>query len=481
MLRHGVPIPPGFVLTTDAYRHYQEQRAISDPLAEQIRLAMSWLGAQIGRYFGDRADPLLVSVRSSPPRSMPGMLDTILNVGLTRSTTPGFASMSTPELAWDCRRRLLEQYALVLGGDSVLRRALQEMNAPLHALPARAIDALPSPDQSVAACQRIEQITLERLGRQMPDEAWGQLAGAIGAVFDAWMGPRARRYRRHHAIDDALGTAVIVEAMVFGNRDGDSGSGVIFSRSPITGETPIYGEWLPHAQGEEVVAGQCDPIPINTESRFPASVSAPPFAHSHPTLYHELCGVAARLEQLFREMQEIEFTLERGRIWILQSREGKRSRLARERIAIDLSVTGDTSLSEPSPYLRQRDHDLELTTRRLVAHGLPVAPGIGRGRIVIDPEQAERLGEQEPIVLVSEQCAPEWVGGVLASRALLTRFGGLTSHLGVICIDRKIPCLSGCHGLVIERNGIRLGEQRFEAGELLEVNGYSGEIFCDGP
>ena len=412
----GLPVPPGFAISTEACRAYLAG-GWPDGLDDEIRAGMVAIETAIGRRFGDAADPLLVSVRSGAPVSMPGMMDTILNLGLTPDTTGAFAA--------GCRPRL-------------------------------------------------EAMFRQTVGAEVPDDPWAQLRQAIEAVFRSWNGERARAYRAKEGIADDLGTGVVVQAMVFGNRGPGSGTGVLFTRNPATGERALYGDVMFDAQGEDVVAGTHATEPISVlDERMPAVAG-------------ELRDHADRLERHYADMCDIEFTIEEGRLWLLQVRVGKRSPQAALRIAVDMAEDGAFPLSRADAVERVRsllaDPPVRATSRssilRPLITGLPASPGTASGEIATTPEAAvEAAAAGRPVILVRSETSPDDVHGMARAAGILTAKGGLASHAAVVARGWGIPAVVGASAVQVGDRWVALGGRRFRVGDTITIDGGSGEVF----
>ncbi|WP_456476289.1 pyruvate, phosphate dikinase, partial [Oceanithermus sp.] len=427
MTRLGFPVPPGFTLTTAACRAYLERGTLPEGLWDEVRDQVARLEAATGKRFGGSEGlPLLVSVRSGAPVSMPGMMDTILNLGLTRAGVAALAEATgNPRFAWDSYRRLVQMY-----GEVVLGLAAEGFERLLDRAKVLA-GAERDVDLTAADLERLVDAYLRRIeaeGRAFPDDPWRQLEGAVRAVFDSWNNPRARTYRRLYEIPDEVGTAVNVQAMVFGNLGDDSGTGVGFSRNPATGEKGLYGEYLKNAQGEDVVAGVCTPEPLSR------------LKEENPELYREIEEVAGRLEAHFRDMQDFEFTVERGKLYLLQSRAGKRTPEAAVRIAVDLVEEG--LIEEEEALLKVDAGSLPALLRARVdpasapepvARGLPASPGAAVGHAVLSPDAAEDWTARGfDVILVRTETSPEDITGMFLAKGILTARGGMTSHAAVV-------------------------------------------------
>jgi pyruvate,orthophosphate dikinase len=474
MTQLGIPVPPGFTIATAACRHFLATGAMDDRLRRQVLEAVAALEQDAGHRFGDPTDPLLVSVRSGAAVSMPGMMETILNLGLNDATTEGLARRTgAPRFAWDAYRRFLQMYGdVVMGVPAARFEQLLATKRLLHAvdadgdLPAEALQQLAG---------EYQQLVRAVSGRAFPMDPWEQLWGAIEAVWHSWTLRKAVDYRRVHGIPHDLGTAVSVVAMVFGNLGEDSGTGVAFTRNPSTGEHALYGEFLVNAQGEDVVAGIRTPLPLAA------------MAEQFPGAWQALLTVQARLETHFRDMQDIEFTIEQGRLYLLQTRGGKRTMVAALRIALDLVdagvITEDEAVRRLAPdQLDQLLHPVISGTVRTdpIAIGLPASPGAASGRVVFDPDAAaQRAAAGEAVVLVREETTPEDFHGIVAARAVLTARGGMTSHAAVVARGMGKCAIVGCTTLELlpDHRAMRVGEVEVAEGDWLTLDGGTGRVF----
>jgi pyruvate, orthophosphate dikinase len=473
MTRIGVPVPPGFTITTEACRHYLAEHAYPDGLQREIETHLRSTEEATGKGFGSAESPLLVSVRSGAAVSMPGMMDTILNLGLNDRTVEALAREAGDDrFAFDSYRRFVQMYANVVLGvraemfETILEQAKENRGV--------------TEDTQLSAADlrdlvgRFKQLVLDESGTPFPDDPAEQLHGAVRAVFDSWDNARARAYRRVHGIAEDLGTAVSVVAMVFGNMGEDSGTGVAFTRDPSTGERVLFGEFLVNAQGEDVVAGIRDPLPIREmEARFPEA-------------YTELVAAATTLEKHYREMQDLEFTVEKGRLFMLQTRTGKRSAASAVRIAVEMVDEGvldeDEAVCRVDPaHLDQLLHpmiDPEAEVD-LLATGLPASPGAASGLVVFNPDEAAERGlAGDPIILVRRETSPEDFEGMVASRAIVTARGGMTSHAAVVARGMGKCCVVGASELRIDEayGRIRVGDRTVQQGDWLTVDGSTGRI-----
>ncbi|BCX18397.1 MAG: pyruvate, phosphate dikinase [Geminicoccaceae bacterium] len=481
----GLPVPPGFTITTEVCAwYYAHDRSYPEGLREQVRAALAAVEAEVGARFGDPERPLLVSVRSGAPVSMPGMMDTVLNLGLNDRTVEGLARASEDRrFAFDSYRRFVQMYGdVVLGIDHYLfeerlEEAKRERGARFdNELPAEALEEL------VAAYKAIVR---KELGRDFPDDPEEQLWGAIGAVFGSWMNPRAQTYRKLHGIPADMGTAVTVQAMVFGNMGEDCATGVAFTRNPSTGEKVVYGEYLVNAQGEDVVAGIRTPQPLSKAMAGPGAAGSS-MEERLPRSYAELVEVFERLERHYRDMQDIEFTVQKGRLYVLQTRTGKRTAAAALKIAVDMANEGLLSRDEALLRIDPAALDQLLhptldpkAERRVIAKGLPASPGAVSGKVVMSAEEAERLAAAgEAVILVRIETSPDDIHGMHAARGILTARGGMTSHAAVVARGMGKPCVCGAGDLLIsyEERAFSAGGVRVQAGEVITIDGSTGEV-----
>ncbi|HSK16725.1 MAG TPA: pyruvate, phosphate dikinase [Gaiellaceae bacterium] len=471
----GLPVPGGFTVTTEACRAYMRDDGgrLPDGLHEQIEDAVARLEETAGKRFGDPEDPLLVSVRSGAAVSMPGMMDTILNLGLNEQAAQGLARATGNErVAFDAYRRLVQMYGEVVDGvdgqlfERELAALKEERGAPQ--------DVDLTADDLGELVGRFLALYRENTGRDFPTDAREQLERAVRAVFDSWNVPRAQVYRRANAIPDDLGTAVNVVQMVFGNMGERSGTGVAFTRDPSTGEPGMWGEFLANAQGEDVVAGIRTPQPIaEMEERFPDA-------------YRQLAETMARLEEHYREMQDIEFTIEDGTLYILQTRTGKRTAAAALRIAVDMVGEGLVSREEAVARIDPAQLDQLLHPRidpdseyEVAAKGLNASPGAATGAIVLDADTAAERGKAgDAVLLVRAETTPDDIHGLIEARGVLTAHGGMTSHAAVVARGMGKPCVAGCDALTIDLGArrIRLAGQELAEGEVLTIDGGTGDV-----
>ncbi len=482
----GLPVPPGFTITTEVCTYYYNNDRVYPPeLDAQVQAALAHIATLTGRNFGDAEKPLLVSVRSGARASMPGMMDTVLNLGLNDETVQAIARESGDErFAYDSYRRFIQMYSdVVLGVDhGFFEEILEDTKADLGV----EVDTALSADDWKNVIGLYKAKVEEELGQPFPQDPREQLWGAIGAVFSSWMNARAITYRRLHNIPAAWGTAVNVQAMVFGNMGETSATGVAFTRNPSTGENKLYGEFLVNAQGEDVVAGIRTPQNITEEARIAAGSDKPSLEKVMPEAFAEFLKVANRLEQHYRDMQDLEFTIERGKLWMLQTRSGKRTARAALKMAVEMAAEG--LITEEEAVLRidpaALDQLLHPTIdpraeRQVVGMGLPASPGAATGEIVFSSEEAEQAkAEGRNVILVRIETSPEDIHGMHAAEGILTTRGGMTSHAAVVARGMGKPCVSGAGSLRVDyRNGTMLAAgQTFRKGDVITIDGASGQV-----
>jgi pyruvate,orthophosphate dikinase len=471
----GIPVPPGFTIASSLCIHYLESQQFPKRLQVQVENALQRLEAATGKHFSDGDNPLLVSVRSGAAVSMPGMMETILNLGLNDITVEGLAQQSgNPVFAWDSYRRFVQMYGSVVF--DVSRKPFEQIleEHRRHCGVERDID-LPVEDMQ-AIVQRFKDQVRAETGREFPSNPLDQLWGAIAAVFESWNTRRAIDYRKLHDIPDTMGTAVNVVAMVFGNLGEDSGTGVAFSRNPSTGERMLYGEYLLNAQGEDVVSGSRTPIPIHS------------LKEQLPHAYQELERVARTLERHFRDVQDMEFTVERGRLYMLQTRRGQRSGHAAVQVACDM--VDEELISEEEAVARIPPHDLNQLLHPtidphshldLLTTGLPASPGAACGTVVFDADRAEALGRTgQSVILVRRETSPEDFHGMVMAKAVLTARGGMTSHAAVVARGMGKPCVAGAQAIEVDEkaNRFSVNGRSIAEGEWLTVDGSTGKVFA---
>ena len=474
MTNLGVPVPPGFTIAADQCVAYLEHGGISDTLRSEVEAALVRLETVSGKRFGDPANPLLVSVRSGAAVSMPGMMETILNLGLNDETVEGLAAASgNARFAFDSYRRFVQMYADVVLGVNIHR--FEQLLATKRLTTGVSSDAELSAEALRTLVTEYQQLVRAATGADFPSDPHVQLWGAIEAVWKSWTLKKAVDYRKVNGIPHTLGTGVNIVSMVFGNRGSDSGTGVAFTRDPSTGERRFYGEFLVNAQGEDVVAGIRTPLHIDE------------MATQLPGAYEALLETQGRLERHFRDMQDIEFTVERGTLYLLQTRTGKRTTAAALRIALDMVEEG--LISEREAVLRLQPNQLDQLLHRVIAStsqatpiavGLPASPGAASGVAVFDPDVAERRHHQgEQVILVREETTPEDFHGIVAARAVLTARGGMTSHAAVVARGMGKCAIVGCTAMDIlsDQRSMRVGEVIVTEGDWLTLDGGTGRVF----
>ncbi len=487
MSRLGIPVPPGFTISTAECAAFDRAGGrLSRPLQADMKAALAKVEKTMGARFGDPANPLLVSVRSGARVSMPGMMDTVLNLGLNDRTVRGLATLADERFAFDSYRRFIQMYGDVVLGvpHSRFESRLEDLK---HARGATLDTQLRAEDWQELIASYLE-VVAEFTGRAFPQDPAEQLQGAVGAVFRSWTNERANRYRRIHGIPEDWGTAVNVQAMVFGNMGDDCATGVAFTRDPSTGEKHFYGEYLKNAQGEDVVAGIRTPQPINAASRAADTAELPTLEEEMPRPYRELVAVYKRLEKHYRDMQDIEFTIQRGKLWMLQTRSGKRTVQAAVRIAVDMAKERLISRAEAVGRVDPTSLDQLLhptldpnAERTVIARGLPASPGAAVGHVVFSADEAEaRAKAGEKVILVRIETSPDDIHGMHAAEGILTARGGMTSHAAVVARGMGKCCVAGCGALHIDYATRRLSVDglSLEAGEAITIDGSTGEVMA---
>ncbi len=484
MSRLGIPVPPGFTISTQVCGEFQKSGRLSRAIKSDILTALTRVERSLGRRFGDPSDPLLVSVRSGARVSMPGMMDTVLNLGLNDVTVRGLAKRADARFAWDSYRRFIQMYGDVVLG--VPRDVFEDCISDLKQDRGVYLDTDLQAEDWQSVVKQFLDLVESHTGRGFPQDPTEQLWGAVGAVFRSWGNERARVYRRLNDISDDWGTAVNVQAMVFGNMGDDCATGVVFTRDPSTGRNHLYGEYLKNAQGEDVVAGVRTPQPIDADSRQGHAQQLPTLEEEMPRAYRELRRLCGRLEAHYREMQDIEFTIEAGQLWLPQTRTGKRTPSASVQVAVDLvrerRITREeallrvdaTSLDQLLHPTLDRSGSLEVLTT-----GLGASPGAAVGKVVFDAETAEaRAKGGEKVILVRMETSPEDIVGMHASEGVLTATGGMTSHAAVVARGMGKCCVVGCSEMQIdlEARSLQIGERRVREGDHLTLDGATGDV-----
>jgi pyruvate, orthophosphate dikinase len=482
----GLPVPPGFTITTEVCTHfYANDKSYPKDLQEQVDAALRKLEERIGARFGDRANPLLVSVRSGARASMPGMMDTVLNLGLNDETVEGLARRSNdPRFAYDSYRRFIQMYGQVVLG--VEHHHFEEL-LESHKLDIGAtLDTELGADDWKTVVAGYKEVVEHQLGRPFPQDPQEQLWGAIGAVFGSWMNQRAITYRRLHGIPADWGTAVNVQAMVFGNMGEDCATGVAFTRNPSTGADEFYGEYLVNAQGEDVVAGIRTPQHLTVAGKQANKSSLPAMEEVMPQVFGELLNVREKLEKHYRDMQDIEFTVQQGKLFMLQTRSGKRTATAALKIAVEMANDALIDRKEAVRRIDPASLDQLLhptldpkAPKTVLARGLPASPGAASGTVVFSADGAEaRAQKGETVILVRIETSPEDIHGMHAAKGILTTRGGMTSHAAVVARGMGRACVVGAGDLRIDYKAqtISVRDTVIKAGDTITINGATGEV-----
>ncbi len=482
----GLPVPPGFTITTEVCSYfYKNGKTYPDELKAQVEAGLAEIGHLTDRKFGDKSNPLLVSVRSGGRASMPGMMDTVLNLGLNDETARAIAAQTGNErFAYDSYRRFITMYSDVVLG--VGHDHFEELLGAFKEEHGLSLDTEVDAAGWKVLVEQYKAKVLEELDQPFPQDPAEQLWGAIGAVFGSWQNARANTYRRLHSIPDEWGTAVNIQAMVFGNMGEDSATGVAFSRNPSTGEAALYGEYLLNAQGEDVVAGLRTPQSLTKRERAASGSQDVSLEEKMPSVFAEFQDYVRRLEAHYRDMQDIEFTIEKGKLWVLQTRNGKRTTKAALRIAVDFAgekvITREEAVRRIDPAsLDQLLHPTldPKAERHVLASGLPASPGAASGEIVFEAGEAERLaGDGRDVILVRIETSPEDIHGMHAARGILTARGGMTSHAAVVARGMGRPCVSGAGGLRIDYSTqtVVAAGQTLKKGDVITIDGSTGQV-----
>ena len=500
MCKLGIPVPAGFTITTECCAEYYELcGGYPEELKEDVAEAMKATEAIMGKKFGDKEDPLLVSCRSGARSSMPGMMDTILNIGLCSETIPGMIKKTgNPRFVYDAYRRLIMMYSDVVmekaegiepADGQGIRQQLDRMMEELKKAKGYASDTDITAEELQDLCEKFKVRVKEVLGVEFPDSAQAQLWGSIGGVFKSWNGKRAIAYRKIEGIPDDWGTAVNVQSMVFGNMGNTSATGVAFSRNPATGDNKFYGEWLINAQGEDVVAGIRTPNPLNEATKNPHNANLESLEKAMPEVYKELDGIRILLEDHFKDMQDIEFTIQDGKLWMLQCRIGKRTGVAALNMAMDMVDEG--MIDEKTAVMRVSPAQLDEILHpildpasekkaKVIARGLPASPGGAVGKVVFTSEDAMELNKNgEKAILVREETSPEDVEGMRAAAGILTARGGMTSHAALVARGWGKCCIVGCESMVIdlENKVLKFKGAEYHEGDVISLNGSKGLVY----
>ena len=488
MANLGLPVPPGFTITTAVCTHYYENgNAYPKNLQEQVRAALAQVGRITGKTFGDGDNPLLVSVRSGARASMPGMMDTVLNLGLNDATVEALAKNSGDKrFAYDSYRRFITMYSDVVLG--LGHHHFEEILDDHKDRNGYTLDTDLTTDDWVDLVGRYKERLEDEHGAPFPQDPHEQLWGAISAVFGSWMNQRAITYRRLHGIPESWGTAVNVQAMVFGNMGETSATGVAFTRNPSTGEKKLYGEFLINAQGEDVVAGIRTPQEITELARKEAGSDKPSMEKAMPAAFNELTRIYGVLERHYRDMQDLEFTVEQGKLWMLQTRLGKRTAKAALRIAVEFANEGLITRKEAVTRIDPGALDQLLhptidpnAERKIIATGLPASPGAASGEIVFSSDEAEALkAKDRKVILVRVETSPEDIHGMHAAEGILTTRGGMTSHAAVVARGMGKPCVSGAGALRVDyaAGTMSIAGRTFKAGDIITIDGSTGQVLA---
>ena len=470
MTNIGMPVPPGFTITTEVCKEYLKAGKMSKELEKDIFDALATIEEKTGKKFGDSGNPLLVSVRSGSSVSMPGMMDTILNLGLNEETIKGLEKHDE-RFAWDAYRRFIQMFGNVVL--EVPKPKFEKVFDSVKERYGRKTDTEVKPSELKEVVSEYKILIKNDTGTPFPSDPKQQLLMATEAVFRSWNNPRAITYRKIYKISDELGTAVNVVAMVFGNTGEDSGTGVAFTRSPSTGEKKLYGEFLTNAQGEDVVAGIRTPMPISEmKSKF-------------PKIYGQFEEIAKKLEKHYRDMQDMEFTIEHGRLWMLQTRNGKRTAAAAVKAAVDMVKEGLISKEEAIMRVAPEQIDQMLHKQidpkakvNPIAKGLPASPGAAVGKLVFSADEAAELGKKEKVILCAVETTPEDIHGMVASQGILTSRGGMTAHAAVVARGMGLPCIVGCEAAKIdtEKKIMTINGRKFKQGDVVTIDGTTGNV-----
>jgi len=488
MTNIGLPVPPGFTITTEACNTYNAQgNEFPDGMWDQVLEALREVERETGKKFGDKKNPLLLSVRSGARASMPGMMDTVLNLGLNPETLQGLAKLTENQrLANDAYRRLIQMFGRIVMGvkaggseEDPFEKILGEYKAKIEG----GQDTDLTADMLAEIALRFKEVLKEKAGREFPDDPYEQLRMAVASVFDSWMGKRAVDYRNFNRLPHNWGTAVNVQTMVFGNMGSDSGTGVAFTRNPATGEKALYGEYLVNAQGEDVVSG----------IRTPSQIGH--LKDQWPKIYEEFSRICDVLEKHYRDVQDMEFTIEKGRLWMLQTRTGKRTGAAAVKIAVDMVREGlideEEAVMRIDPLLhvnqlllpRFDPQEKVNAAERFLAKGLNASPGAASGVVALTADTAEKWGKEgRDVILVRPETAPDDVHGMLESRGILTQRGGATSHAAVVARGLGLPCVAGCEAIRVDldRKLFSVDGKAVKEGDVISIDGTTGEVFA-GP
>jgi pyruvate,orthophosphate dikinase len=488
----GIPVPPGFTVITDVCSIYNNAgKQLPAEVIDQIKEALAWLEKNQGKKLGQGDNPLLLSVRSGARDSMPGMMDTVLNLGLNDQSVEALAkAANNPRFAYDSYRRFIMMYSDVVL--DVHKDHFEEKIEELKHKTGKKLDTEVTAEEWKSLCTEFKAIVKAKLGKEFPQDPWEQLLGGVRAVFNSWDTERAIIYRKMNRIPDEWGTAVNVQTMVFGNMGDDCGTGVAFTRDPGTGESYFYGEYLIDAQGEDVVAGTRTPQPITKYQAADSGLMS--LEEAMPAVYKELYDTCQKLEKHFKNMQDLEFTIQQGKLYMLQTRNGKRTALAGIRIAIDMvkegmideqeglkRINADDLVQLLAPIFDNKEKAAFKKAGKMMAKGLPAGPGAAAGVIALSAEEAEQLAAKGPVVLVRIETSPEDLAGMVAAKGILTARGGMTSHAAVVARGMGKPCVCGASALVIDaaKRTVSVDGITLKAGEdFISIDGSAGEIYA---
>ena len=473
MSRIGLPVPPGFTITTEAcLEYYRQGRRFPPALMDEVRKRIRVLEERTGKRFGDPANPLLVSVRSGAKFSMPGMMDTVLNLGLNSRTVEGLAKATGDRrFAYDSYRRFMQMFGNVVLG--LKHEHFEEMLAALKGRRGVTLDTELTAKDLEDLTEEYRKVVRSRTGHEFPDDPWQQLEMTIHAVFESWNNPRAITYRNFNKIPHDLGTAVNVQVMVFGNMGPTSGTGVAFTRNPATGERRVYGEYLLNAQGEDVVAGTRTPKPIEDLGR------------EMPAVLRQFMDICALLEKHYRDVQDVEFTIENGKLYLLQTRSGKRTGPAAVKIAVDM--VGEGLISKEEAVLRVEPASLEQllhprldpqARKHVIAKGLAASPGAASGIVVLDPDEAAKIGTERKVILVRPETNPDDIHGLVAAKGVLTTRGGMTSHAAIVARGMGKPAVVGAESISVDEKArtFSVNSVVVREGDVITIDGSTGEV-----
>lgn len=488
MARLGLPVPPGLTISTTAFSRFASSDGrMDDDLSTDLAASLGDLSRELGRRLGDAERPLVLAVRSGARVSMPGMMDTILNIGLTDLTVEALGrSTGDMRFAWDSYRRLIQMYGDVVMGVEIetFEDLLEEKKSGLGVREDTDLTA----DDWRSVVEAYKELVLAEAGRPFPQDAAEQLREAVAAVYASWTNPRAVAYRRIHGISESWGTAVNIQTMVFGNRDDLSATGVVFTRNPSTGDRELFGEFLINAQGEDVVAGIRTPMPLTERALARGRSSGTSLEAAMPEVFEELRDACVLLETHYRDMQDVEFTVEQGRLWILQTRKAKRTDKASVKVAVDMAREGLISREEAvarvdPEVLARTPHPMVDPDARIpsVGAGLPASPGAASGQIVFHPGEAVEAAENgRRVILVRIETSPEDIEGMHVAAGVLTTRGGMTSHAAVVARGIGKPCVVGAASMQIDlRNGRLIADgATFYEGDVITIDGSTGRIFA---